>query len=121
MNFLTKIQDQIFKIFDDSDLSDEGKCKILAQLIERFGFLLNKFKHDGLPLAQILQPRRVVPLPAPDEHVGDGLPVAVVEADKEDFFLPVEPLTQRNARFPLTLFHVQGPLRISLPLLMLHF
>ena len=43
LNSLTKIQDQIFKIFDDKELTDEGKCKILAQLQVRFVFLLNKF------------------------------------------------------------------------------
>ena len=43
LNSLTKIRDQIFKIFEEKELTDEGKCKILAQLQERFGFLLNKF------------------------------------------------------------------------------
>ena len=43
LNSLSKNMDQIFQIFDDKELSEEGKCKIPAQLQERFGFLLNKY------------------------------------------------------------------------------
>ena len=43
LNSVTKIQDQLLKIFEDSELSDECKWKIITQLQERFGFLLNKF------------------------------------------------------------------------------
>ena len=90
LNSLRKIQDQIFKIFDDSDLSDEGKCKIIDQLRERFGFLLNKFKNAGLPPANVLLPQPALPLPATDDHVCDGPPAGVVEADTEGHFSPRE-------------------------------
>ena len=56
LNSLPKIQDPIYKIFDDKEWTDEGKCKILAQHQERFDFLLNKFKNAGLP------PRMFCPL-----------------------------------------------------------
>ena len=90
LNSLTKIQDQIFKIFDDKELTDEGKCKILAQLQEHFGFLLNKFKNAGLPPPNILHTQPAMPLPAPDDHAGDGPPAGVVEADAEGYFSPRE-------------------------------
>ena len=61
LNSLTKIQELIFKLFDDKELTDEGKCKILAQLQERFGFLLNKFKNAGLPPANVLPPQPPLP------------------------------------------------------------
>ena len=51
LNSLKKIQDEISKIFDEKELSDEGKCKIIAQLQERFGFLLHKCRNAGLPPA----------------------------------------------------------------------
>ena len=60
-NTLTKIKDQIFKKVDDSELSDEGKCQILAQLQERFGNLLNKLKKSWLPPAHVLQPEPALP------------------------------------------------------------
>ena len=90
LNSLTKIEDQIFKIFDDKELTDEGKCKILAQLQERFGCLLNKFKLAGLPPANILPPQPAPSLPVPDGNVGDGPPAGVVEADAEGYFSPRE-------------------------------
>ena len=43
LNSLTKIQDEIFKIFDEKELSDERKCKMIPQRQKRFSFLLNKF------------------------------------------------------------------------------
>ena len=90
MNSLTKIQDEILKIFDDKELTDEGKSKILAQLQERFGFLLNKFKNAGLPPANVLPLQPALPLPAHADHVGDGPPAGVVEADTEGYFSPRE-------------------------------
>ena len=66
-------------------MSDEGKCKIRAQLQERFGFLVNKFKNAGLPPAHVLPLQPALPLPAPDDHVADGPPAVMVEADKEVF------------------------------------
>ena len=90
LNSLTTNQDQIFKIFDDSELSDEGKCKIIAQLQERFGLLLNKFKQVGLPPSHVLPPHRALPEPPHDEHAGDSPPAAVVQADTYDFFIPVK-------------------------------
>ena len=121
LNSLTKIQDQIFKIFDDKELTDEGKCKILAQLQERFGFLLNKFKIVGLPPAHLMSPAPALPLPAPDDHAGDGRPAAMVDRDKEDFFLPVNSMTKRKAMPPMRLSSLHSPRRISQPRLMLHF
>ena len=88
LNSLTKIQDQLFKILDDKELSDEGKCKMLAQLQDGFGYLLNKFTNAALDPANILPPQPPLPLPAPAEHVGDGRPAAVVQTDTEDFFSP---------------------------------
>ena len=96
LNSLTKIQDQIFQIFDDKELPDEGKCKIIAQLQERFGFLLNKFIKAGLPPAQVLPPAPAIPLPAPDGHVGDGPPAAVEEADTEGYFSPRESVQEEE-------------------------
>ena len=90
LNSLTKIQDQIFKIFHDKEFPNEGKCKILAQLQERFGFLLNKLGIAGPPPAQVLPPQPALPLPAPGEHLGDCPPAAVVQADTYDFFIPVK-------------------------------
>ena len=86
LNSLIKSQDHIFKIFDDKELTDEGKCKILAQLQERFGFLLNKLKNAVLPPANVLFPQPALPLPASDEHGGDGPPACVGEADTEGYF-----------------------------------
>ena len=80
LNSLTKIQDQIFKIFDDKELSDEGKCKILAQLQERFSFLINKFHNAWLPPENVLHPQPALPFPAPDDHVCDGPTADLVEA-----------------------------------------
>ena len=90
LNSLTKIQDQIFKIFDDKELMDERKCKIIAQLQEPFGFLLNKFKNARLPPAHVLPCQPSLTLPAPHEPMGDGPPAAMVDADKEGYFSPRE-------------------------------
>ena len=43
LNSLPKIQDEIFKMFDDSELSDSGKWKIHDHLQELFPILVNKF------------------------------------------------------------------------------
>ena len=48
---LGQIQEQIEKLFEDPDLSDEGKCKILSHLQERFGLLLTQFKNSGSGLS----------------------------------------------------------------------
>ena len=68
LNSLTKMQYQIFKIFNESEFSYEGKSKMLAQLQERFGFLLNKFQNA------CLTPAPVLPLPAIFDHGADGPP-----------------------------------------------
>ena len=86
LNSLTKMQVQIFKIFDDSELSHDGKYKILAQIQEPFGFLLNKFKNASHPPVPVLPRMPALPLPAPDDLVGDGPPAALVERDKKDYF-----------------------------------
>ena len=105
---LTKSRTESLKFYD-SELSDEGKCKILAQLQDRFGLLLKKFQNAGLPPAHVLPHQPALPFPAPNEHVGDGQPPAVVEEDSEDFFLPGKALTQKKEMLPLTLSHQHGP------------
>ena len=50
---LAQIQDQIVKLFDDPQLSDDGKCKILAHLHERYAGLLSQYKRSAAPLAHI--------------------------------------------------------------------
>ena len=86
MNSLTKMEDQIFIIFDDKELIDEGKCKIIAKLQDRFGFLVHKFKKVGHPPASVLPADPALPLSAPDEHDGDGPAAAVVEGETEGYF-----------------------------------
>ena len=98
LNSLTKIQHQIFKKFYEKELSDEGKCKIIAQFQEQIGFLLNKFKNAGPPHAQAVRRQ-----PAPDEHVCAGPPAIVVQADTEDFFYPPESADAEEANALLTL------------------
>ena len=98
LNSFTKIQYQIFKIFDDSELSDERKFKILAQIQEPCGFLLNKFKNDGLPPANVLPPQPAPALPAPDDHAGEGSPAGVVEADTEGYFSPRESVYEEEGK-----------------------
>ena len=82
LNSVTKILDQIFKVFDDSEGFEAVICKILAQIQVRFGFILNKFKSAGLPPAPVLPPQPALAFPAADENAGDGLPGAMVEADQ---------------------------------------
>ena len=112
LNSLTKMQDLIFKIFNDIELTAEGKCKIIEQLQERICILTNKFKDAGLPHANVLQPPPAQPFPAPEEHVVDGPHAPVVDADKEDLFLPVIANTKRKAIFQLTLSNLHCSLRI---------
>ena len=112
LNSLPKIQDQILKIFDKYDFSDEGKFKILAQLQERFGFLLNKFKNAGLTPVNVLRPEPAVPFPASDDHVGDGPPAGVVEVHTDGYFSPLESVPKRKAVLPLRLSQLHSPLRI---------
>ena len=47
LNSFTKFQEQSFKMFKEPELSVETKWKIVAQLVQRYGFLLNKFKRAG--------------------------------------------------------------------------
>ena len=105
LNSFTKFQYDIFKFFDESELSDEGRCKILALLQELFGFLLIKFKNAVLPTAHVLPPQPALPLAAPDDYMREGPPAAVVEADKKTF-LPLKVTTQRKAMLPLPLSHL---------------
>ena len=79
------MQDQIFNIFDDREWTAEGKSKILAQLQECFGFLLNKFQNAGLPRVNAMPPQRTLPLSGPHAHLGDGPPDGVVETDRLQF------------------------------------
>ena len=44
---LATTQENIQRLFDDPDLDDEGKFKVLTALQERFGYLYNKFKNSG--------------------------------------------------------------------------
>ena len=111
LNSFTKIQDQIFKFFDDKELTDDGKCKILAQLQERFSFLLKKFKKSALPPATVRPPHPAALLAAPDDHVGDGPPPAVVEADREGYIFTVKSFPKRNAMLPMKISHLQRPKR----------
>ena len=97
LNSLTKIQ---------------GKCKILAHLQERFGFLFNKVKNAVLPPPNVLPPQVALPLTAADDHVSDGPSGAAVEADTEGIFLPLKWSTKRKPMLPLKLSHLQRPLRI---------
>ena len=78
-------------------MPDEGKCKILAHLQERFGFLLNKFKNAGLPPAHVLPPAPALPLPATESRVRDAPPAAVVEADTKGYFSPGESVHEEEA------------------------
>ena len=48
---LTATQENIQKLFDDPDLDDEGKFKVLTALQERFGYLYNKFKNSSKAIA----------------------------------------------------------------------
>ena len=80
LNSLTKIQDQIFKSFHDKELTDEGKCKIIAHLQERIGILFHIFENAGLPTAHALQPQPGPPLPTSDDNLGEGPPAAVVHS-----------------------------------------
>ena len=69
---------------------------MLAQLQERFGFLLNTFKNAGLPPANVLPPQPASPLPAPADHVGDGPPAGVVEAGTAGYFSPRESVEEEE-------------------------
>ena len=69
-------------------MTNDGKCKIIAHLQERFGFLLNKCKNACLPPANVLPAERALPVPAPDDNVGDGPLAVLVEADTECYFSP---------------------------------
>ena len=112
LNSLTKIQDQIFKIFDDKELTDEGKCKILAQLQDRFGFLLIKFKMLG-SLLRMFCP---LILQFPYQHLMTMRvmvhPPACWKQTQKAIFLPVKASTKRKAMLPLKLSRLQRPLRI---------
>ena len=44
---LATTQENIQRLFDDPDLDDEGKFKVLTALQERFGYLYGKFKNSG--------------------------------------------------------------------------
>ena len=63
---LGQIQEQIEKLFDDPELTDEGKVKILSHLQDRFGILLSQFKNstsrpspetEGKPLEIEIKPQ----------------------------------------------------------------
>ncbi|KAF0138624.1 MAG: hypothetical protein FD143_3634 [Ignavibacteria bacterium] len=69
---LVKIQEQIDNIFQDSELGDDSKSKILAHLQERFGFLLKKFKYSA--------PSTNAPTVAPD----NAAPVAPMGAAADE-------------------------------------
>jgi hypothetical protein len=56
---LAQIQDQIEKLFDDPELTDEGKCKILSLLHERFGALLTQYKNSPAAAAQVPEAKPV--------------------------------------------------------------
>ena len=43
---LGQIQEQIEKLFDDPELTDEGKCKILSHLQDRFSVTLAQYKNS---------------------------------------------------------------------------
>ena len=73
-----------------TELSDEGKSKILEQLQERFDNLLIKFKNAGLPPIAVLPPKPALSFPFPDDNAADGPPAALVERDREDIFSPAE-------------------------------
>ena len=62
LNSMVKIQSTIDKVFDDPELSDEEKQKVLNTLHERFNFLFNKFKLKGQ--AALSAPVVTIPQPA---------------------------------------------------------
>ena len=63
----------------------EGKCIICAQLQERFGFLLNKFKNAGPAPTEVLPAARALPLQVRDRHEGDAPLAAIAQAVTEYF------------------------------------
>ena len=88
LSCLPKIQDQLFKNFDELLLFDESKWKILAQPHRGFRFLLNKSKNAGLAPSNVLPPHPALPLTKPDEHGADRPSASVMEPAREDFFCP---------------------------------
>ena len=60
-----------------------GKCKILAQPQELFGFLFNKFKNPVHSPPEVLPAQPGLALAAPDDYVGVAPPAALVEEETE--------------------------------------
>ena len=86
---LVSIQDQIQNIFDDSELHDESKLKILFHLQEKFGNVYNKFKNSSASMI----PSMTIALPPPNtpEQIQQVAP-----------HIPATPLRAQSAQPALT-------------------
>ncbi|KAF0138336.1 MAG: hypothetical protein FD143_3681, partial [Ignavibacteria bacterium] len=78
---LGQIQDQIEKLFDDPELTAEGKCKILSHLQERFSTTLAKYKSSANGVGQASEAK---PLQIEIKNQIDPIPNADSEGETEE-------------------------------------
>jgi hypothetical protein len=91
LNNLAKIQENILKLFEAPDMSDEVKYKILVSLQERFATLYNRFKNStpyAAPtpptMTEDVPPQAIVEQPAAPEQAAPAVePVQVPDVQKQ--------------------------------------